>query len=236
MIELKNVYQTYSPNTIIEVKALNNINLKISDGEFIGLIGHTGSGKSTLLQLLNGLIKPTSGTILYNNEDIHGKKFKKSVLRSKVGLVFQYPEYQIFEETIYKEVSFGPSNLGWDKDRLDKSVREALNVVGIKENMYEKSPFALSGGQKRRVAIASILAMKPEVLILDEPAAGLDPIGKRLIFDGIAKLNKMLGISIIMVSHSMEDVAKYASRIVVMNKGSIIYDDDPKKFLQSKTS
>lgn len=226
MLELINVSQTYNPKTIIEVKALNNINFKIDEGEFVGLIGHTGSGKSTLVQVMNGLIKPSSGEVLYNGKNIHDKAFKKSRLRTKVGIVFQYPEYQIFEETVYKEVAFGPKNMNFTQEEIDRNVKEALHIVGIKEDLYENSPFFLSGGQKRRIAIASVLAMKPELLILDEPAAGLDPIGKKLILDGIKKLNTM-GISILMVSHSMDDVAKYANRIIVMNKGEIVKDDAP---------
>lgn len=229
MIELINVCQTYNPNTIVEVKALDNISLRIDDGEFIGLIGHTGSGKSTLVQHLNGLIKPTSGKILYNGVDIHQKGYKKSELRSKVGLVFQYPEYQIFEDTIYKEVAFGPKNLGCEDKEIDERVKSSLKIVGIDESYYDKSPFFLSGGQKRRIAIASVLAMKPDILILDEPAAGLDPRGRKFILDGIDKLNKTLGISIIMVSHSMEDIANYADRIIVMNEGKLIYNDTPEK-------
>lgn len=229
MIELVNVSQIYNPKTVIEIHALEDINFKITEGEFVALIGHTGSGKSTLIQLMNGLIKPTSGKVLYKGQDIHEKSFKKNKLRAKVGLVFQYPEYQIFEESIYKEVAFGPKNMGVQEPELDINVKAALKVVGIDESLYEKSPFFLSGGQKRRIAIASVLAMQPELLILDEPAAGLDPRGKRLILDGIKKLNKKFNISILMVSHSMEDVSKYADRIVVMNKGRIVMDDVPRE-------
>ena len=226
MIKLININHTYNEDTVMQVSAIKNINLEIKDGEFIGLIGHTGSGKSTLIQHLNGLLKPTSGNIYYDDEDVHKKGYKKSKLRSEVGLVFQYPEYQLFEDTVFKDVSFGPKNMGLDKAEIEKRVIESLNMVNMGQEYYNKSPFLLSGGEKRRVAIAGILAMKPKFLVLDEPAAGLDPVGRSNILKGISSLNKS-GIGIIMVSHSMEDVARYADRIIVMNKGEIIYNDTP---------
>lgn len=215
----------YSPETAYERHALKNINLTINDGEFIGLIGHTGSGKSTLIQHLNGLIKASNGTIYYNGQNIYDKDYKMKELRSKVGLVFQYPEHQLFETTIFKDVSFGPKNLGLPPLEVDLRAYEALKMVGIGEDMIDVSPFELSGGQKRRVAIAGVLAMKPEVLVLDEPTAGLDPRGRDEILEQIAKLHKESGITIILVSHSMEDVAEYADRLIVMNKGEVVYND-----------
>lgn len=217
----------YSPGNSYEKHALKDINLVINDGEFIGLIGHTGSGKSTLIQHLNGLIKATSGNIYYNGQDIYEKEYKMKELRSKVGLVFQYPEHQLFETTIFKDVSFGPKNLGLDQLEVDLRSYEAIKMVGLGEDMLDASPFELSGGQKRRVAIAGVLAMKPEVLILDEPTAGLDPSGRDEILDQIAKLHKESGITIILVSHSMEDIAKYADRLIVMNKGRVAFNDTP---------
>lgn len=226
-IILDHVNYVYSQGTSYEKHALKDVNLVINDGEFIGLIGHTGSGKSTLIQHLNGLVKATSGAIYYNGQDIYDKDYSMKTLRSKVGLVFQYPEHQLFETTIYKDVCFGPKNLGLDQLEVDLRTYEAIKMVGIGEDMYDASPFELSGGQKRRVAIAGVLAMKPEVLILDEPTAGLDPKGRDEILDQIAKLHKENNITIILVSHSMEDVAKYADRLVVMNKGSIVFNDTP---------
>lgn len=217
----------YSLGTAYEKHALNDINLVINDGEFIGLIGHTGSGKSTLTQHLNGLIKATSGTIYYNGEDIYEKNYNMKTLRSKVGLVFQYPEHQLFETTVYKDVNFGPKNLGLNQLDADLRTYEAIKMVGLKDDILDASPFELSGGQKRRVAIAGVLAMKPEVLILDEPTAGLDPKGRDEILEQIAKLHKESNITIILVSHSMEDIAKYADRLIVMNKGSVVFNDTP---------
>lgn len=222
------VNYVYSPDTAYEKHALKNIDLVINDGEFIGLIGHTGSGKSTLIQHLNGLMKATSGSIYYNGENIYDKGYNMKMLRSKVGLVFQYPEHQLFETTVYKDVCFGPKNLGFEQLEVDLRTYEALRMVGIGDDMLDASPFELSGGQKRRVAIAGVLAMKPEVLILDEPTAGLDPKGRDEILDQIAKLHEESKITIILVSHSMEDIAKYADRLIVMNKGSIVYNDTPR--------
>ncbi|NLO09381.1 MAG: energy-coupling factor transporter ATPase [Clostridiales bacterium] len=216
----------YSGGTSFEKHALRDISFKIEKGEFIGLIGHTGSGKSTLIQHMNGLIKATNGKIYYNGEDIYDKNYNMSQLRSKVGLVFQYPEHQLFETTVYKDVYFGPKNLGLDKLEADLRTYEALKMVGIGEELLDASPFELSGGQKRRVAIAGILAMRPEVLVLDEPTAGLDPRGRDEILDQIAMLHKESKITIILVTHSMEDVANYVDRILVMNNGSLAMDQE----------
>ena len=218
----------YSAGTAYEKKALNDVSLTINKGEFIGIIGHTGSGKSTLIQHFNGLEKATSGTIYFNGQDIYDRDFNMKSLRSKVGLVFQYPEHQLFETTVLEDVKFGPKNLGLDKLEVDLRAFEAIKQVGLSEKSYDASPFELSGGQKRRVAIAGVLAMKPEILILDEPTAGLDPRGRDEILDQIAKLHKE-GLTVILVSHSMEDVAKYADRIIAMNSGKIAFDGTPKE-------
>ena len=211
------------------IKALYDIKLVIPDGQFIGLIGHTGSGKSTLVQHLNGLIKPTSGNIYYNGKDIHDEDFSKKELRSKVGLVFQYPEHQLFEIDVFSDVCYGPKNLGLDKKEVELRAYQALKQVGLEDEYFYQSPFDLSGGQKRRVAIAGVLAMKPEVLILDEPTAGLDPKGRDEILGLVSKLRKETGMTIILVSHSMDDVAEYVDRILVMNKGRLMFDDEPTK-------
>lgn len=228
-ITLDHVNYSYSVGSAYEKHALKDVNLTIKDGEFIGLIGHTGSGKSTLIQHLNGLMKATSGTIYYNGKDIYDNDFNMRELRNKVGLVFQYPEHQLFETTVIKDVSFGPKNQGLSQLEVDLHSYEALKQVGIEEDLIDCSPFELSGGQKRRVAIAGVLAMRPEVLILDEPTAGLDPAGRDEILDQISKLHKERNITVILVSHSMEDVAKYVDRIIVMNKGEVVYSDVPKK-------
>ena len=220
---------TYSKGTAFEKTALSDINLKIEDGEFIGLIGHTGSGKSTLIQHLNGLLKATEGGVFYNGQDIYDEDFSLKELRSKVGLVFQYPEYQLFETSVLEDVKFGPKNLGIDNLHVELRAFEALKQVGIGEELLDVSPLDLSGGQKRRVAIAGVLAMEPEVLILDEPTAGLDPKGRDEIYDLIKKLHHERKITVIIVSHSMEDMAKYVERLIVMNDGQIMYDDIPKK-------
>ncbi|MCH5249875.1 MAG: energy-coupling factor transporter ATPase [Lachnospiraceae bacterium] len=226
---LDHVNYVYGGDTELAVHALNDINLVIPEGQFIGLIGHTGSGKSTLVQHLNGLLKPTGGSIYFNGEDIHDSDYDKKKLRSKVGLVFQYPEHQLFEIDVFSDVCFGPKNLGLSKKETELRAYEALKQVGLEDDFFYQSPFDLSGGQKRRVAIAGVLAMKPDILILDEPTAGLDPKGRDEILDQIAKLHNEMGITVILVSHSMEDVAKYVERIIVMNKGSVLYDDIPKK-------
>lgn len=228
-IILDHVDYVYGEDTALAVHALKDINLVIPDGQFIGLIGHTGSGKSTLVQHLNGLIRPTGGAIYYNGEDIHEKDYDRKQLRSKVGLVFQYPEHQLFEIDVFKDVCFGPKNLGLSQKEIELRAYEALKQVGLEDEYFYQSPFDLSGGQKRRVAIAGVLAMKPEVLVLDEPTAGLDPKGRDEILDQIAKLKEETGITVILVSHSMEDVAKYVERIIVMNRGSVLYDDTPRE-------
>lgn len=228
-IILDHVSHIYEADTSMAFTALTDINLVIPDGQFIGLIGHTGSGKSTLVQHLNGLLKPTSGNIYYNGADINDTDYNKKELRSKVGLVFQYPEHQLFEIDVFKDVCFGPKNLGLDRKEVELRAYAALKQVGIEDEYFYQSPFDLSGGQKRRVAIAGVLAMKPEVLILDEPTAGLDPKGRDEILDQIAKLRQETGMTVILVSHSMEDVAKYVDRIIVMNKSRVMFDDEPKK-------
>lgn len=228
-IKLENVNFTYSPSSAYEIHALKNVNLEIRDGEFIGLIGHTGSGKSTLVQHLNGLMKATSGVIYYNGENIYAEGYSMKALRGKVGLVFQYPEHQLFEVDVLTDVCFGPKNQGLSKEEAEERAKEALQMVGLKEKYYRQSPFELSGGQKRRVAIAGVLAMEPDVLILDEPTAGLDPKGRDEILDQIKKLHEERHITIILVSHSMEDVAKYVGRIIVMNQGEVTYDGTPKQ-------
>ena len=228
-IILDNVNYCYSEDTAYAIWALKDINLEIPDGQFLGIIGHTGSGKSTLVQHLNGLIKATSGTIYYNGQDIYDKDYDLTQLRGQVGMVFQYPEHQLFETTIFKDVCFGPKNQGLDQKTVELRAFEALHNVGFPEELYDASPFDLSGGQKRRVAIAGVLAMKPQVLILDEPTAGLDPAGRDEILGLISKMHKELGITIILVSHSMEDVAQYVDRILVMNGGQVMYDDTPKE-------
>ena len=227
-IILDKINYCYSQGTAYQIQALKDINLKIDDGQFIGIIGHTGSGKSTLIQHLNGLIRATSGTIYFNGEDIYADDYNMKDLRSQVGLVFQYPEHQLFETTIFDDVCFGPKNQGLDKETVELRAFEALHNVSFPDELYDQSPFDLSGGQKRRVAIAGVLAMKPQVLILDEPTAGLDPAGRDEILNLIAKMHKELGITVILVSHSMEDVAKYVERIIVMNSGEVMYDGTPK--------
>lgn len=217
----------YSAGNAYESKALSDISFKVEDGEFIGLIGHTGSGKSTLVQHLNGLLRATEGSTYYNGADIYDADYDMRALRSKVGLVFQYPEHQLFEVDVFQDVCFGPKNLGLTKAEVELSAYTALKQVGIADEYFYQSPFDLSGGEKRKVAIAGVLAMKPDVLILDEPTAGLDPRGRDEILDLIARLREENGITIILVSHSMEDVARYVGRIIVMNRGRIAYDDTP---------
>ena len=231
-IKLEHVNYVYGEGTAYEKHALKDMNLEIPDGQFVGIIGHTGSGKSTLIQHLNGLIKATSGVIYYNGENIYAEGYSMKKLRSHVGLVFQYPEYQLFETDVLSDVCFGPKNLGLSEEEVKMRSLEALHLVGLKEKYYDKSPFDLSGGQKRRAAIAGILAMQPEVLILDEPTAGLDPKGRDDILDQIAKLHKERGITVILVSHSMEDVAKYVDRIIVMDHGCMKFDGEPKKVFE----
>ena len=226
-LKLEHVSYVYGADTELSVRALDDICLEIPEGQFIGLIGHTGSGKSTLVQHLNGLIEPTEGTITYCGRNIWEKDFPKKELRSQVGLVFQYPEHQLFEVDVFSDVCFGPKNLGLPKEEIQERAKRALELVGIPEEYYKQSPFELSGGQKRRVAIAGVLAMQPKILVLDEPTAGLDPRGRDEILSQVAHLKKETGISVVLVSHSMEDVANYVERIVVMNQGRILYDDTP---------
>ena len=222
----------YSPGTAYEKQALKNINLVIEDGEFIGLIGHTGSGKSTLIQHLNGLVKATSGGVYYNGADIYDADYNLKELRTKVGLVFQYPEHQLFETTVINDVQFGPKNLGLPQLEVELRSFNALKMAGIDDSLLDVSPFALSGGQKRRVAIAGVLAMQPEVLVLDEPAAGLDPAGRDEILGLLKKLHEESNTTIILVSHSMEDLAGYVDRMLVMNKGEIVLDGKPGQVVQ----
>ena len=219
----------YGNGTAFEQHALFDVNFEIQDGEFVGIIGHTGSGKSTLIQHLNGLIKASSGALYYNGENIYKDKYDMKKLRSKVGLVFQYPEHQLFETDVITDVCFGPKNQGLSSEECRKRAEEALDHVGFPKEMYEKSPFELSGGQKRRVAIAGVLAMNPDFLVLDEPTAGLDPKGRDEILDQLVLLHKTRGISVVLVSHSMEYIAKYVERIIVMNHGHVAFDDTPKK-------
>ena len=228
-IKLEHVNYIYSTGTAYEKHALKDINLEIPHGEFVGIIGHTGSGKSTLIQHLNGLIKATSGALYYNGENIYEEGYNMRALRNQVGLVFQYPEHQLFEVDVMTDVCFGPKNQGLSKEECKERALEALRLTGLKEKYYTSSPFELSGGQKRRVAIAGVLAMKPKVLVLDEPTAGLDPKGRDDILDQIAYLHKETGMTVILVSHSMEDIARYADRIIVMNKGEVMYNDEPAK-------
>lgn len=227
-IILDNVSYIYGEGSGFVKEALKNINLVIDKNEFIGLIGHTGSGKSTLTQILNGLLKATSGTVYYNGQDIYDKNFSMKTLRSKVGLVFQYPEHQLFEATVFKDVCFGAKNLGLTQKEAELRAFEALELVGMDPDLFYCSPFELSGGQKRRAAIAGVIAMKPDVLILDEPTAGLDPRGRDDILDMVQNMHNNTGMTVILVSHSMEDVAKYVDRILVMNQGELLYDDTPK--------
>lgn len=228
-IILDHVNYIYDEDTAMAHAALIDVNLEIPKGQFIGLIGHTGSGKSTLIQHMNGLVKPTSGNVYFDGKDINDPDFNKKDLRAKVGLVFQYPEHQLFETDCFKDVCFGPKNLGLPQKEVELRAYEALKQVGFDDDYFYQSPFDLSGGQKRRVAIAGVLAMKPEVLILDEPTAGLDPKGREDILNLISSLHREMGITIILVSHSMDDVADYVQRIIVMNKGRVAFDNEPKE-------
>ena len=229
MLKLTNVNYIYNQGTAMEQYALRDVNLEIRKGEFVGIIGRTGSGKSTLIQHFNGLLKATGGSVTFDGEDIYAKGYSLKELRRKVGLVFQYPEHQLFETDVLKDVMFGPKNLGLSAEECRARALEALGMVGVPEDRYEDSPFELSGGQKRRVAIAGVLAMKPDILVLDEPTAGLDPSGRDEILDRIKSLQKETGIGVVLVSHSMDDVASYVDRIIVVNEGTIPYDDEPRK-------
>jgi len=226
---IDHVSYIYGEGTPLARKALSDININIPDGQFVGIIGHTGSGKSTLMQHLNGLLKATEGHIYFNGEDIYDADYDMKKLRGKVGLVFQYPEHQLFEIDVFSDVCFGPKNLGLEKKEVELRAYDALRKVGLPEELYYQSPFELSGGQKRRVAIAGVLAMKPEMLILDEPTAGLDPKGRDEILGQIKKLQAQTGMTILLVSHSMEDVAEYVDRIIVMNQGTVMMDDIPRE-------
>lgn len=227
ILEIKNLTYTYSAGTPFEHIALDNISFQVNRGEFIGIIGHTGSGKSTLMQQLNGLLKPTAGTVMLDGKDIWSDKKLTRQTRFRVGLVFQYPEYQLFEETVYQDIAFGPRNMGLDEKEIDRRVREAAGFVGLSEQQLSVSPFDLSGGQKRRVAIAGVIAMEPEVLILDEPTAGLDPVGRADILGNIQSYRKAKNATIMMVSHSMEDVARLTDRLLVLNGSKLAMQGSP---------
>lgn len=235
MIKTEDLTYVYSAGTPFEKVAIDKVNISIEKGELVGIIGHTGSGKSTLIQHLNGLLKPTGGKVYIDGRDIWKSKEETVATRFKVGLVFQYPEYQIFEETVYKDIAFGPKNMKLSEEEIDKRVRETASLVGLKEQTLQKSPFELSGGQKRRVAIAGVMAMEPQVLILDEPTAGLDPKGRDVILSMISDYHKKKDCTVLLVSHSMEDVAKVATKILVMNKGKeFCYDESPSVFRRAK--
>ncbi|MCI5595669.1 MAG: energy-coupling factor transporter ATPase [Lachnospiraceae bacterium] len=233
-IKLEHLSHQYAQNSASSFYAIEDINLTIEKGEFIGLIGHTGSGKSTLIQHLNGLLKGTEGSYFFDGEDVYAEGYNMKKLRSKVGMSFQYPEHQLFEVTVLKDVCFGPMNMGLSEEEAIIESKKALEAVGLAEKYYDKSPFELSGGQKRRVAIAGVLAMNPEYFILDEPTAGLDPVGRDRILDLIYNLYKERNMTIVLVSHSMEDVARYANRILVMNKGHLMFDDKPVEVFRHK--
>ena len=234
IIRIEHLTHTYSAGTPFQRRALSDVSLTIGRGEFVGLIGHTGSGKSTLVQHMNGLLKPTSGRVLFEGRDIwEDVKFTRQI-RFHVGLVFQYPEYQLFEETVYKDIAYGPGNMGLDRDEIDRRVRESAALVGLTEDQLEKSPFELSGGQKRRVAVAGVMAMRPRILVLDEPAAGLDPEGRDDILSEVKEYHKKTGTTVLLVSHSMEDIAKYADKVLVMSRKKIaMYDTVEKVFARA---
>ncbi len=229
MIEVRNLSYTYSKNTPFEHKALDNVSFQADNGEFIGVIGHTGSGKSTLMQQLNGLLKPDSGTVLLDGQDIFAKGVNLRNVRARVGLVFQYPEYQLFEETVYRDIAFGPKNMGLSEEEIEERVREAARFVDFDEELLQKSPFELSGGQKRRAAIAGVLAMQPDVLVLDEPTAGLDPYSRERLLAQIRDYHDRKNATILLVTHSMEDIAATVGRIIVMNDSHIMMDGTPEQ-------
>lgn len=234
-IELKNLSHKYSIGTPFEINAVDSVSLKINQGEFVGVIGHTGSGKSTLIQMINGLIKPSEGAVFIDGVNIYDKAVGLRDIRFKVGLVFQYSEHQLFEETVYKDIAFGPKNMGLDDNEVDKKVRYAAKIMGIDDEMLKRSPFDLSGGQMRRVALAGVIAMEPQILILDEPAAGLDPKGRRKVLELIKDYHENSGKTVLLVSHSMEDVVDYATKVLVMNKGRVFcYDDTDKVFSKAQ--
>ena len=229
ILELKNICFTYGVGTPFEKKAVNDVSFSVNKGELIGIIGHTGSGKSTLVQMLNGLMKPTSGQVLLDGVDIWDKPKEIRKIRFKVGMVFQYPEYQLFEETVYKDIAFGPTNKGLSAEEIDKEVRRAARFTGLKDELLDKSPFDLSGGEKHRAAIAGVIAMDPDVLVLDEPTAGLDPMGRDVLLSQIVRYHKERQNTVLLVSHSMEDIARVADRIVVMNKSKLVMFDETQK-------
>lgn len=229
ILELKNICYTYGVGTPFEKKAVNDVSFSVNKGELIGIIGHTGSGKSTLVQMLNGLMKPTSGQVLLDGVDIWDKPKEIRKIRFKVGMVFQYPEYQLFEETVYKDIAFGPTNKGLSAEEIDKEVRRAARFTGLKDELLDKSPFDLSGGEKRRAAIAGVIAMDPDVLVLDEPTAGLDPMGRDVLLSQIVRYHEGRQNTVLLVSHSMEDIARVADRIVVMNKSKLVMFDETQK-------
>ena len=234
-VETKNLTYKYSVGTPFETTAVDDVNVTIEKGEFVGIIGHTGSGKSTLIQHLNGLLKQTSGDVIINGRNIWSKDVNIRDIRFEVGLVFQYSEHQLFEETVYKDIAFGPKNMELSSEEVDKRVREAAASMGITDEILERSPFDLSGGQKRRVALAGVIAMEPQILILDEPAAGLDPIGRDTVLEKISEYHRNSGTTILLVSHSMEDIVKYADKVLVMNRGRLFcYEDVDKVFSRSK--
>ena len=232
-IEIENVSYIYSQGTPFRTEALKDVSCSFKEGIITGLIGHTGSGKSTLVQLLNGLLKPTAGRVLLDGKDIWENPKKINEIRFRVGLVFQYPEYQLFEESVYADIAYGPKNIGLNKDEIDKRVRQSAQFVGIDEGFFEKSPFDLSGGQMRRVAIAGIFALMPEVLVLDEPAAGLDPMGRDAVFNAVTAYQRTTGATVIIVSHSMEDMAKYADRIMVMSNAKVVLEGEPSEIYKN---
>lgn len=233
-IQIKHLTHLYNPGMPFEKVALKSINLHIEKGSFTGIIGHTGSGKSTLIQMFNGLLKPTEGQVFVNQLDIHGEGVDKKSIRREVGLVFQYPEYQLFEMTVYDDVSYGPKNMGLEGEVLKERVESALRSVGVKEELWQKSPFELSGGQKRRVAIAGVMAMNPSILILDEPTAGLDPKGRESLFAQLKEMHENLGITIVLISHSMEDVARFAERLIVLHRGEVAYNDTTRQVFKHR--
>ena len=233
-IKIKNLTHKYNEGTPFEKVALKNINIHIKDGTFLGIIGHTGSGKSTLIQMFNGLLKPTEGKVFVKGIDIHDDKTNKKQIRQSVGLVFQYPEYQLFEMTLYDDVAYGPKNLGLEGDTLKERIEQSLQAVGLKEELWQKSPFELSGGQKRRVAIAGVLAMNPDILILDEPTAGLDPKGREELFGQLKKMHEESQLTIVLISHSMEDVARYAKELVVLYRGEVAFTGDTREIFKHR--
>ncbi len=233
-IRLEQVSHIYMPDSPFEKKSLEEVSFSVESGEFLGIIGHTGSGKSTLIQMFNGLLSPTRGKVYINGQDISESKESRKNARRSVGIVFQYAEYQLFEETVYRDIAFGPQNLGLSPEEVKRNVMEAAELVELPQSLLEKSPFDLSGGQKRRAAIAGVLAMKPEILVLDEPVAGLDPKARTRVLEQISRLHQGSGITVVMVSHSMEDVAKYAKRILVMNEGTVAYLDTPREIFQHR--